>query len=399
MRASRVAPASLLNIFAVVGVGDGDGSLTREVDICKAALLYADHVTIASPRIFGVVAAMGIVAVTPQTFKRVMSQAVRHGGNTMRDSAETVRVFGDALDAFPPRHELTPRQRQEKAQLTREIDRGMDALRHTARNNLSGQGADPLIAAVQEGLLTLDPLVHEDESFDELPADILLTRYVDVIRSSLGAASGYPLFDDDTGHLARLGLDEGFFVRSDAGRVRGAEAAVGTGLWGYLPGFPHADMSEIIDIRRTLDGPLGRFRAAVHGLASGVDISAEDPGFAEVLDQKWLYEVKPALDEIDERIRQDASLLSLAGRVARGAFEPLRTAAAGAGLGGLTIAAGPAKWIAAAAGLAVAGVAPVLQASHERRTAINEIERAQYYFLYRADRRMRGRQARPTWSS
>lgn len=111
-RTARETPS--LNMFAVVGTGDGDASVKQEVEVCKSALLYADHVTIASPRMFGVAAALGIVSVTPQTFKRVMGQAVRQGGDSLRSSAETVRVFSEALDAFPPRHALTPHQRQEK---------------------------------------------------------------------------------------------------------------------------------------------------------------------------------------------------------------------------------------------------------------------------------------------
>ncbi len=356
--------------------------------MCKSVLLYADHVTIASPRLFAVVASLGIVAVTPQTFAKVMARAVRDGGETMRGAADMVREFSDALEAMPPRHALTPEQRKSKAGLVRQIDRAMDSLRATSAENLTSAGADPLIRAVQEGLVTLEPLTRQDEEFDELPEDLLLSRYIEVVDAALGDPSSYPLFDDTTGHLAHLGLEAGFFTRSDMVRERGTTAATGAGLTGRLPNFPLADMSEIIDIRKTLRIPLERFRQAVRKLAVDIQLPAEDPNFGAVLDDRWLHEVQPAIDEIEERIRQDVSLRALTGQFIAGAFDPMRNALPAAGVATLAMSAGSGKMLAAAAAVAAAGVTPAVKALQQRQKASRDIARGQYYFLYKANRRM-----------
>ncbi len=98
--------------------------------------------TLASPRLFALVAAMGVVSVTPQTFREVMNRALRDGGEAMREAAESTRQLGEALDAFPSRHELNPSQRREKTSLLRRFDQDLDGLRGTARKKISELGAD-----------------------------------------------------------------------------------------------------------------------------------------------------------------------------------------------------------------------------------------------------------------
>lgn len=391
---SSAAKTPQLEIVAVLGVGHGGAELDQELAICRSALLYADHVTLASPRLFALVAAMGIVSVTPQTFREVMNRAVRDGGDAMREAAESTRQLGEALDALPSRHELNPAQRREKASLLRRFDQDLGGLRETARKNISELGGDELILAIQEGVLTLEPLVHAEEEFDDLPTDVLLGRYVDVVSRSLAGGQNYPLFDASTGDLARLGLDAGYFTRTEATLARSKNAAAGTGFIDRLPSFPFADMSEVLDIRQELRAPLGRFRKAVSGLSSGLDVPPEDAEFSAVLNARWIQDVQPALDEIEERIQQDASLRTLTGKFTAGVVDPLKSALPAAGLGSLSFAAGIDAWMGAAAVIGAAGAAPAVKAFQERRKAMRDIEKQPYYFLYKTEETVRPRELR-----
>ncbi|WP_412734282.1 hypothetical protein [Krasilnikovia sp. MM14-A1259] len=345
--------------------------------------------TLASPRLFALVAAMGIVSVTAQTFHDVMKRAVRDGGETMRAATEPVRELSEALDSLPSRHELSPSQRREKASLLRRFDQGLDDIRETARKNIAELGGDELILAIQEGVLTLEPLVHTEEEFDDLPSDVLLERYVDVVDRSLSAGQSYPLFDASTGDLARLGLEAGYFTRTEATLARGKNAAAGTGFIDRLPSFPFADMSEVLDIRQELRAPLGRFRKVVAGLSSGFDVPPEDPEFGAVLNARWIQEVQPALDEIEERVRQDASLRALTGKFTAGVVDPLKSALPAAGLGSLSFAAGMDAWLGAAAVIGAAAAAPTVKAFQDRRKALREIEKHPYFFLYSTEETVR----------
>jgi hypothetical protein len=389
---SSGAKTPQMEMIVVLGVGHGRAELDQEVAICRSAVLYADHLTLASPRLFGLVAAMGVVSVTPRTFREVMNRAVRDGGAATREAAESVRQLGEALDALPGRHELNPSQRREKASLLRRFDQDLGSIRATARDNISELHGDELILAIQEGVLTLEPLVHAEEEFDDLPTDVLLGRYVDVVSRSLSAGQKYPLFDASTGDLARLGLEAGYFRRTEATLARSKNAAAGAGLIDRLPSFPFADMSEVLDIRQELRTPLGRFRRAVSGLSSGVAVPPEDAEFSAALNARWIQEVQPALDEIEERVRQDASLRALTGKFTAGVVDPLKSALPAAGLGSLSFAAGFGAWMGAAAAIGAAGVAPAVKAFQERRKAMRDIEKHPYYFLYKTEETVRPRE-------
>lgn len=391
---SSAANTPQLEIVAVLGVGHGGASLDQEVAICRSALLYADHMTLASPRLFALVAAMGIVSVTPQTFRDVMNRAVRDGGDAMRAAAESTRQLGEALDALPSRRELNSSQRREKASLLRRFDQDLGSIRETARKNISELGGDELILAIQEGALTLEPLVYDDEEFDELPTGVLLGRYVEVVSRSLSTGQNYPLFDASTGDLARLGLEAGYFTRTQSTLARGKNAATGTGVIDRLPSFPFADMSEVLDIRKELHAPLGRFRKAVACLSSEIDVAPEDAEFNAILNARWIQDVQPALDEIEERIQQDASLRALTGKFAAGVVDPLRSVVPAAGLGSLSFASGVDAWMGAAAVIVAAGAAPTVKAFQERRKAMRDIEKQPYYFLYKTEDTVRPRELR-----
>ncbi|MFI6240846.1 hypothetical protein ACIBEF_13305 [Micromonospora sp. NPDC050795] len=371
-------------ITVVLGVGHGEASLDAEVEIAKSAVLYADHVRIASPRLFAVIAAMELSTVTPQTLSKALKRAVRHGGDTLRPVAEDAQAIWEALDALPPRHALTAAERKEKTALLRNFNQGLEGLRTTARRNLDECLATPLIPAINAGLISLDPLVSEEESFDDLPDDLLLQRYVDRVKSTLADQRTYPLFDATTAHLADLGVEAGEFSRSNRFNLRALNAASGTGLVERLPSFDGADMSEIVDIRKELDAPLARFRRSVEETASDLPESPADPDFEPSLDHLWLTKVSPAIEEIRERVQQDASLRRLSMRALPAAAGQV-AAVGGLSATGLAIAAASHPnyiWAALAASVSVGPT--IASVASERSRALNQAQNMPFYFLYRS---------------
>jgi ABC-type hemin transport system substrate-binding protein len=132
----------------------------------------------------------------------------------------------------------------------------------------------------------------------------------------------------------------------------------------------------------------------VSSLASGIDVPPENAEFSAVLNARWIHDVQLALDEIEERIQQDASLRALTGKFAAGVVDPLKSALPVAGLGGLSFAAGLDAWVGAAAIIGAAGAAPAVKAFQERRKAMRDIEKQPYYFLYKTEMTVRPRELR-----
>jgi hypothetical protein len=230
-------------------------------------------------------------------------------------------------------------------------------------------GSDELRLALEAGLLEVDPLLSSDDAFSSKRlVEILVARIGDLLQTE----SSYPLFDDGAGGLVRAGLEEGLFQTRPAGQRRARQAALAAGLIDHLPAFPTAGMDEVLDARRELGAPLARFRASMARLAREASTEAYDPEFAAYLEDLWVQEVEPALEEIREIIKSRPSLVELA----RGALEIYGGASLGLVISDLTELPG-------VLGLATGGVAAgALELAWDREQRRREARRTDMYWSY-----------------
>lgn len=76
-------------------------------------------------------------------------------------------------------------------------------------------------------------------------------------------------------------------------------------------------MSDVLAIRRELEGPLRGFRLAVSGFSREIRSAAWEPGFPEEADALFRERVEQEVGRIEEAVWENGSLREFAWRTAR----------------------------------------------------------------------------------
>jgi hypothetical protein len=196
------------------------------------------------------------------------------------------------------------------------------------------------------------------------------------------ASSTYPLFDDLTGDSIGEAVRYGFLTPTKAGVARGRHSGLSADLLRRLPLFEQASLSDVLTIRRELEGPLRGFRLAVSGFSREIRFAGWEPGFPEQADVLFRERVVQEVERIEEAVRENNSLRELAWRTVRHGATPATFGALIGTASDLPTLAG-----AAAGGLPVLGAAGV-KALLDRRDKLKQIKDNQLYFYYRAGERI-----------
>lgn len=390
-RVERDKRSSQVRMTVVNASQDAENStsLVQEVQLCNSALLYADEVTLVSPRAALLKNAEDINNLNGIELLRVFKNVAP---KYFPDVDEQLRSLFETLDGLPPRALLPKELRDEYDRNVRYLNKGLAPIKETMQANVEQMFGDTgygqLREAVELGILTIDTMpgaVIDDISEDG--AMVLgFTQKIDEVLSDGGR---YPLFDAAAGNIVRLGVDAGFFSPAPMARQLGADAAMADGMFDRLPNFQYATPREIIDIRTELSGSLAAFRQGVRGLTDGLEVVPEDPDFGNHVVDAWNQKVAPAIEEIEETIAENRSMSDLMKRTVK---SPLGATS----IGGfatlpatLAVAAGPIGAFAAAAGTVVGYGVATTQALIDEHKEIGSQKKAQFYFLYGTKEQLR----------
>jgi hypothetical protein len=369
-----------LHISLISGM-DGGVSLEREAEQVKAALLYADHVTLVSLKNVVVATwltlreadAQGLVSLLAHMDDRVLTE--------MGVERTVLQQFGEILSR--PRSSLTSEQRRYRKSMEQDFMGRASGLHAVAERELEASGISALMPAVEAGVLTFDTILESDEG--DASTDDIVQALILRIERILGSHSTYPSFDEDMARLAHHAIQEGRFQPGNGYERRATSAGLGVGLVGRLPHFPRADISEILDIREELQRPLRFFRRGVSDLSTGVTVSADHADFAAQVDELYVHQVQPAVMEIDQLVHDDTSLRSIAERVVTDPAGAVATVGAGSLFG---LAFGNQSLVAGALAAGAVGAASVLRAVRAAHLDMRGVEQNKFYFLYAADKRL-----------
>jgi hypothetical protein len=333
-RSRGKAPAPQPQVHVKVALAEKD--FREATALIKPAVLYADRVTIYSP------------------FAALLSAAMNLG--TLPDRREQLDAILEIVDKVPS----LGRQLQMPPEQLRQFNAFLNVDPRIVRRigRIHGPGND--IEGLYEKLEEFDSIwekqipqvlgeIRSNFGADELlwamesgciaVADLGTTSNRDYVAAALRAASGdsddgdldqvissfaarlveiltehrsFPLLDDASANLARsLEQEAGVQVSSRSMR-RGAEVSSAVSFMGFLPSFDHLWMSEILDLRNELRGPLGRFRSALVTLSREFEMRPFDEGFAVELEDAWRQQVAPALAEIRETLGEHGLLKEMA---------------------------------------------------------------------------------------
>lgn len=364
-----------------------------ELRLCRSALLYADTVTLVSPRVSYLQVLAGYRKARDLDYMRL---AAKVAPQYAPEAAEFLRQKVIEFD----RTSRADRRAQRK-----EVQKIFEAFRTTketlvanAEKTLAASGYGELSIAADAGILTIEAMENTDlDVFGaeaEEQSEIGPFEYFGRVSKTLITGDSYPLFDSITGDLVGKGVEAGILAPVPLARRRGRNAAVANGFFDNLPYFERATVDEILDIRIDLRKPLGKFREGVQSISKDIDSNPEDPQFPHIIEDAWTTTVAPALDEIDELFRENSSYMDL---LRRGIADPAGLAGLG-GLGSMAVAAGPASGMAAAAAMMLGGASAAIlgipvaayRAMQAQWQDMESAKSAQCYFLYATNSRLAG---------
>lgn len=210
--------------------------------------------------------------------------------------------------------------------------------------------------------------------------------WLELLKGLLQDPATRLLFDDHVSELVRSLKGGGEVEPQQLTLKHAGEAAVGSGLIARLPTLPTAPIGELLDLRRDLERPLVRYRAAVARLADRLAYHPFSRESVAEIDDLWTREVAPALVEIEEGFVEHGLVREVARTIGADLKRLIREGAAlYVGLGTVASVSGWIASTAAVAGPAAEAAARAAMATHRAR---RELMGRELYYLYGANRRM-----------
>jgi hypothetical protein len=398
-----------------VGVSDiktGDVAATVEhhVRIAKVALLYGDEVTLCSP-VATLVLPLASLDKLPQRQQLELLELLAPHLMPPSESRDLVvnycrlqrEAFGKRVPANLARinagffqNHLTPMMRglgDLASKLADEYRVGeLSKLIQTGKVKISHLGAQKntaqwLASVIVDGLSLKASLseVGFVYSSSQRPIDAnekqITQDFLTQLEAVVQDPAKYPMFDDFTGNLVRLGIEAGQINTSSATTQRAKAVGLAAELISKLPTFESASANEVIDIRNALDVPLVNFRSAMVKYAKEVESASWDKDFPFEVDQLFIERVAPAVAAIEDEVKTNKYLYEL-GYSLLSASVPV-TASSALGIG-LSTVAGLSDVVNASMG-ASAGLAVLSIHAHKKwLDKQREIEKNQMFFYYKA---------------
>lgn len=355
-----------------------DVGIAHDVRLVKAALLYADHVTLCSTSTSVFMLGLQFRDVPFDEQLRALERVME-----TRAAPEELALFRAAVVDY---RRLTTSKRRTREELLRcqQFRKGLSGeFAHlvTRTTDLASQaGTLGLMQALKSGLVHLHPL-NADVS-----VEAMVDEYIGVVSRAVSTGAAYPLLDDSTGSLIEAMIRDGELRVSDGAQLRGRSARLAAMLFDRLPTFDVAPVDELLDVRRALDGPLSRFRRAMLTLADTLRVAPWDANFPAEAELLITRDIAPAVAEIEEAVRDNGLLAALL----RAADRPARLSqgsVVGGALALLVSQAGALPPAVAASIFTAAGVGLAARAEYEKwRERQRATERHELYFYYRVAR-------------
>jgi hypothetical protein len=307
------AKPTSLHITIVAGSIHRDGALdlSQETRLVKAALLYADHVTLADPNVMIIASMAGIVS-GDQEHRRA---AVLGLMDVLPEGDATRAVY----EELRRKKRKTVREMLVFRGLVERLDRGAGQAVAQVESMLDEAGAGELDEALRTGVVDLNHLGLNESD----PGLANVTLWLADLISEIVAASSprYPMFDDARDGLLATMIGEG--QAPGASISSAAPGALASRLVGRLDAFPDAPMSAVLEARETLRGPLTRFREAMAHTQTELQMLALDEFFEPATRDAYRRRVHPALQELED-VAGQSRIERLLGRELRSgsALEP-----------------------------------------------------------------------------
>lgn len=372
-------------LHVLVGVAASNAlAFSIDLQLVKAALLYGDAVTLASPTASLVARVLKTPPEAPLDTLIALSADFDLGDGPRQLAEVRSALLSDAEAPF---------RTERLERLDGIAGEWWEQVRGALHAQLRAGGHGELVEAARTGALRLDPLDIGALASPSDAAPVAADAYARRIDAALSGLA-VPLLDGTTLDLLRqraAGVAEptaSWPSPTSGSRLR--EGGLVADWLPRLPLFDAATVAETLDIRRELDAHVARFRAAVIVFSETVGPAVWDADFAYEAERLFRREVAPTVEDIRDAIAATGPLRALVSRYAErpgllAPFAPslalgLAETSVGTEIGALALAGG---FLAANA----------VHAWWEDRDARREIEGNRLFFVYAAGRQLEGRKA------
>jgi hypothetical protein len=337
---------------------------SHEFRLLKAALLYADQVTFYS--------------YAPTSLLPLMQRPKQMSED---EKLNWFLDFYRKLGHQPHIQQVTTFVEEYKASRSRKRQDYRNYLRyqnafakslHDMEEMAKRAGIGELNAAIQSGLVEFDAYALEGEADDE---------FFPKIASALASGETYLLLDEGVGKLVNSAIKEGIVTPLGTSINKAKQAGLSSDLFSRLPLFDAASVSEIIDIRKELSKPLVRFRAGVVGFSREIESAPWGKEFLPEVEQIFIERIQPAVLDIEDACKSNKALLEV---INRSLTHPGVVTTSALGIALSTFSQFPDVFIAMSVGTGI--TLGAYEAFKERRKQLEEAEKNQLYFYYKAGR-------------
>jgi hypothetical protein len=299
--------------------------LQQDIKLIKAALLYADKVTIYSP----VASMLQIVMELGELSENERLGFLEMVAPYVASSSHDVAKMSDGLRKLRAvRFSKSPSGRRIKAALSSQVDNAWMEIKQIISNMADAAGMGELITALGSGILEIHQfaaqasnshamqflvdcvarasgkqLSREEEAAIRLRNDEMTKEFVRGVCSAVASGSTYPLFDRDTSQLVSLAQQSGYVTITDSSQQRARHIALAGDLLQRLPVFDIAATRDVLVLRGELAKYLVRFRKSVIDFASTVASSPWNDEFEKECELIFRKEVAPTILELEEEIK------------------------------------------------------------------------------------------------
>lgn len=280
-----------------VGVSpSGSISLDNEIRLLKVALLYADHAVLCSPGAFllnniGSIRNLNDV----ETLMAILPLLFQLEPSLEENWAPVLGLIG-LMNGSRSQRRLIP------SKIRNEFKQGIKNV-HKHLNEIADMARLPSIEkAIKTGIIEIYQFTGEFGSDD------MIVEYTQLLSEAVMSGHTYPLFDNMTSDLVRIGLKDEVLEASQYSINRGKQVQLASYLFNRLPLFEAASIDEILDIRKELQHPLIRFRAAMIDFSSEIKNAAWDKDFNLDAESVFIHKVEPAIQDIEDSIRSNSMI-------------------------------------------------------------------------------------------
>lgn len=269
----------------------GGVSLAGDLELVRAAMLYADEVRLISPASELVLsaAAMGdgngdqilrlLLSLPDKTVQQLNGN--RPMPPNWREAMLAVDFLGPAAgDAY--------------SRLRDGLATSLQQWREIAGRMLDTSGGREMQAALRSGVVTLGSLAR----LDQLESADAIDAFVAELKALLNNSRWHLLLDGQTAGLVRALVRESIVTPGEFVAANAARAAVGSGVIARLPAFPQVPVDEILTLRREVADPLHRYRLATLDLSTKLRSGPFDDELGRDIDELYAAVVSPSLGEL-----------------------------------------------------------------------------------------------------